>query len=163
MTAITHTLRIARAEHFRSEKDEQRLCDDFMRRASFDVVCHSQPQRATGVTLGVSDRRYRRRVPQRPEQGIAFAFEVKTDDPKSKLSREQHEYLIGEWEAGQRGACGTLEDLIAYHRVLVQGSLAEILGHERHLMAKWVAKGYRRERKPAPFKRGGFKRQRRRA
>ena len=134
-------LEVATAPHYRPEKDEQRLCDSFMARASFEIICFSQPQEATGVTLGVSDRRYRRPM-------LAFWWEVKTDDPKSKLSREQETFLLGEIAAGQYAGCGTLDDLIAYHAALIAGNLSALRLHQRELVARWVLKGYRTARKP---------------
>ena len=136
VTAGKTVRQIAETPHIRSEKDEQRLCDSFMLRASWEVICFSQPHEASGMTLGIADRRYRR-----PAQ--AFWWEVKTEDPKSKLSREQEAFLLGEIAAGQWAGCGTLDDLIEYHASMLSGYPLVHRMNQRELIARWVLKGYR--------------------
>ena len=87
----------------RTERDEERDCDAFVRMIGGKeaVVERSPPHRFMG-TKGIPDRRYRL-------FDVAFDFEVKK--PAGVLSDEQIAYLRAERQCGNLAACGTLQDL----------------------------------------------------
>jgi hypothetical protein len=88
----------------RSERDEERACDDLVRLLGGKeaVVQRSPPHKFMG-TRGIPDRRYRL-------FGVAFDFEVKK--PGGELSYYQIEYRRAERACGCLAACGTLQDLL---------------------------------------------------
>lgn len=136
---------IATTPHVRSEKAEERLCDDLIARISgagkASVIRFSQA-RATMQTPGIPDRRY-------ALWGCRFWFEVKASN--GKLSPAQRDFLIAELDAGCLAACGTLEDLAAL--VTAVRSLRGVSGLNdetglipfacRDLVAKWAKRGMR--------------------
>ena len=128
----------------RSESAEEALCDDLIARiAGREGVVRLSQRRASNVTLGLPDRRYR-------VHGTAFFWEVKTAAPASKLSAAQRDFLRAELSAGCLAGCGTLEDLADYVAMLVESRDAgrDIQYHWRHkhcadLVDCWTAKGMR--------------------
>lgn len=132
----------------RSEKAEGELCDDCVARISGKrgVVNLSQV-RASMLTVGVSDRRYRL-------LGVALMYELKAHD--GQLTKSQHEFLLDELEHGALACCGGLEDLrgfIAAVRLEHQTGQPRIREYCHNTIARWAAKGYRRERIPSKRRR----------
>lgn len=134
----------------RSEDEEEVACDDFVATiASRAQVVRLSQRRASHITRGVSDRRYRL-------YAAAFFFEVKADD--GKLTSTQHRFLDAELESGAYALCGTLEDL---QRWVMWLQAARSLSHEerllrglaycRNVVQRWALRGYRPE---APARRG---------
>lgn len=134
-------LRAVSGRACRSEAAEEALCDDFIARSGEQsgVVRLSQ-RRASMVTRGVSDRRYR-------VSGVAFWYEVKAED--GRLTPSQARFLLDELLCGAPAACGTLEDLQQFVTALRgadandRRQLAVDLGIR--LVERWARKGYRRE------------------
>lgn len=124
----------------RSEKAEERLCDDLVARiAGREAVVRFSQARATNQTPGIPDRRYRL-------FGVALWFEIKAEN--GKLSAAQRDYLRAELACGSAAACGTLEDLSALLPVLREDRVAIVPGAElldacTTLVDRWVARGLR--------------------
>lgn len=131
----------------RSEDAEEQLCDDLIASiAGPSGVVRLSQRRASNITRGVSDRRYR-------VYGEAFFFEVKAED--GKLTRTQHEFLLAELAAGALAACGTLEDLQLLLAALAstreQPYLPRSITRQTTcagIINRWVQKGYRHESTP---------------
>lgn len=130
----------------RDEDAEEALCDDFIARSGdgSSVVRLSQ-RRASMVTRGISDRRYRIGG---GIGGVAFWYEVKAAD--GKLTPSQHRFLLDELLCGGPAACGTLEDLQQYVTALRSTAPADrrqrAIDLGIRLVETWARKGYRRER-----------------
>lgn len=126
----------------RGEDAEELLCDQFIARISGPrgVVRLSQ-RRASMITVGVSDRRYR-------FHQVAAFFEVKAEDGQLTLS--QHLFLLDELLHGGYASVGTLDDLRALVEVSVsqpvEGRHARLVEHCRQTIARWAARGFRAER-----------------
>lgn len=88
-----------------TEADVVRQCDQLARAMGFVVVNFSQ-SRASRITEGVPDRRYRN-----PRIVFAFWFEAKA--PGGKLTREQYQFLKEELACGSVAGCGGLDELKA--------------------------------------------------
>ncbi len=135
-------LAIATAPHVRSEKDEQRLCDDFIARTTIvvpSIVRFSQP-RNTMQTLGIPDRRYR-------AWGVPFWWECKAEN--GYLSAEQIEFLRTELHFGALGGVGTLDDLIAFTdpmRVRVDDWKHQLVVRARTLIERYTRPARRAKR-----------------
>lgn len=131
----------------RDEDAEEVLCDDFVARISgrSGVVRLSQ-RRASNITRGVSDRRYR-------IHDVAFFYEVKAAD--GKLTATQHAFLLDELQHGALAAVGTFADLEELVKLLersrslpwLRRSLV-LTTHCMGLIQRWAAKGYRHESTP---------------
>ena len=92
----------------RSEKAEERLCDQLIAKLGGQIVHFSHPGR-TMQTPGIPDRRYRL-------YGVAFWWEVKK--ASGRLSKAQVDFLMAELEAGEFVGCGDLNVLVAYAECL---------------------------------------------
>lgn len=126
---MNELLRIATRRHVRSEKAEERLCDNLMAKLGFTVVRFSQA-RATNQTLGIPDRRYRNTT-----IGRAFWWEVKAAN--GKLSEQQFLFLRGEQGVGDSAGCGTLDDLLEWQKRKFN------FGFGEELVLRWSQKGFR--------------------
>jgi hypothetical protein len=102
-------LEIATKIRTRSEKAEEALCVDFATRAGWDVVKLSQYQKPAGMTLGIPDLYL-----ESPDGKDGLWFEVKTEAPTSRLSREQYAFLQRRLRRSLASA-GTFDDL---HKIL---------------------------------------------
>lgn len=136
----------------RSEKAEQQLCDDLISRiAGKEHIVNLSQTRASMITVGVPDRRYR-------VYGVGLWWETKPED--GKLTAEQHAFLLSELRHGALGGVGTLEDLQrmlvplqALHSARDSHTRADAIAHAAMhcltLVGQWAARGYRRERQPS--------------
>lgn len=140
--------RMATKRAIRSERDEERLCDDLVARISSRdcVVRFSQP-RNTMQTPGIPDRRYW-------VYNVALWYEIKAAN--GRLTGAQEGFLRSELARGCLAACGTLEDLAALLPVLravahpvMPVKAADVTAlcsaHAacRELVDRWAAKGFR--------------------
>ena len=138
-------LQIAKTPVRVSEKTVEARCDDLVAQISGrqDVVRFSQA-RATGQTLGISDRRYR-------AFGRAFWFEVKAED--GKLSREQLEFLGAEHACGELACCGGVEELktvLTALRIETERQDHDDFALDicRRIVQDWQGRGIRGEKSP---------------
>jgi hypothetical protein len=130
----------------RSEKAELQLCDDLVARiGDREGVVNLSQQRASMVTIGISDRRYRLK-------GYAFFWEGKADD--GKLTMSQHQFLLEELKHGALAGCGGLQDLQEfvgmlqpYDSLVPATLLSSLRAHCLNLVQRWASKGYRAERR----------------
>lgn len=133
---------LARARGCRSERAEVDLCDDLILRiAGRAGVVNLSQSRASMLTRGLSDRRYR-------VHRAAFFWEGKAED--GQLTCSQHLFLLAELQAGSLAGCGTLDDLNDLLGALVSPARTHAL-LERYcleLIGRWAARGYRTERTP---------------
>ena len=105
-----HLLAVARQVRVRSEKDEERLGDDFMARLGYDVIRLSQA-RASRQSLGVPDRKY-----FNPARGVAVWWEAKRAGGKQRP--EQAWFQRTAEACGEVYVCGPFEALrAAVHRL----------------------------------------------
>ena len=98
-----HLLAVARQVRVRSEKDEERLGDDFMARLGYDVIRLSQA-RASRQTLGVPDRRY-----YHTGRGLSLWWEAKRAGGKQRP--EQAWFQRTAEACGEVYVSGPFEDL----------------------------------------------------
>src|ERR1051326_7436712 len=98
-----HLLDVAGKPRVRSEKDEERLGDDFMAKHGYEVIRLSQ-SRATMQTEGVSDRRYYHR-------GWKHAVwrEAKREGGKQRARQRWFEELVT--GCGEEYVCGAAAGL----------------------------------------------------
>lgn len=141
----------ARARSCRSEDAEQALCDDLVARISGKadgVVEQSQKRAATYLTRGLPDRRYRL-------LGLCVMWETKADD--GQLTPSQHAFLLRELQFNAVACCGGLEDLqgfVAAVRLEHQTKQPRVRDYCMATIARWAAKGYRREAAPRLRRKG---------
>lgn len=141
---------LQKARKCRSEDDEIALIDDYVSRISGrddGVVEQSQKRAAMYITLGMPDRRYRL-------LGLCTMWEGKAED--GKLTMSQHEFLLRELQFGAYACCGTLEDFerfVAAVRLEHQTKEPRVREHCLTTIARWAAKGYRKEAPPRPRRR----------
>lgn len=119
----------------RSEAAEAQLCDDFVMKAPRGSMANLSQQRASNLTRGLSDRRYR-------FYGHSFFYELKAED--GQLTASQHGFLLDELANGALATCGTLEDLQWFAARCAEGS-TQLDVHCLTLVKRWAEKGYRRE------------------
>lgn len=119
-----------------AESDVQKQCDALVRQCGGEVISFAQP-RATMQTEGIPDRRY-------VVFGRAFWWEVKAAD--GQLTASQHDFLVRDLHADGLAGCGTVEDLRDYlTQVRISLGVGRAAGFA--LVARWAARGFRRERK----------------
>lgn len=118
------------------EKVEAAECDKLILQCGGEIVNFSQPFRAA-QTAGISDRRYRC-------FGVAFWFEVKSQDKEAQLTADQYDFLTAEFYANSPGACGTLADLTLYLPEVRKG---RALSAGRIIVDRWKQRGFRRTSK----------------
>ena len=133
--AKASVLEIARGQYTRSEKEEERRCDDLILGAGGEAVHFSQA-RASKQTPGIPDRRYRVR-------GVAFWWEVKAED--GQLTRDQYHFLMRERHAGCLGGCGTSEDLVKVLTCKPGDIPLELIAS----VVQWATRGFRGEKRMA--------------
>ena len=92
----------------RSEKAEERLCDQLIAKLGGQIVHFSHPGR-TMQTPGIPDRRYRL-------YGVAFWWEVKK--ASGRLTKDQVAFLTAELNHGAYAGCGNLDELVRYASAL---------------------------------------------
>lgn len=124
-------LQIATTPHVRTEKDEEKLCDQLARKCGWQVVRFSQA-RATMQTEGIPDRLY-----VNAQHKTAMWWEVKRAG--GQLTRAQYELLCALNACGHRVGCGTLEDFTA----VLAGRFHPII-----TVTNWADRGFRGEPKP---------------
>lgn len=130
----------------RDEDAEEALCDSFVALlVGRDEVVRLSQRRASNITRGVSDRRYRL-------YAAAFFFEVKAVD--GKLTQTQHAFLLAELDSGAYALCGTLDDLRrwadwlqASRSLPVNERTEKGLAYCRNVVQRWALRGYRSEPK----------------
>ena len=138
ITLGPHSPRASRAgtgRGCRGEGDEAALCDDFVLRAPRGSLANLSQQRASNLTRGLSDRRYR-------FYGASFFYEIKAED--GQLTATQHGFLLDELANGALATCGTLDDLQWFAARCAAGH-TRLDVHCLTLVMRWAAKGYRRE------------------
>ncbi len=120
-----------------SEAEETRRCDDLASALGYEVARLEQ-RRASRLKLGLPDRYYRHRA-----RGVTIWWESKR--ASGKLTREQHEFLVGELEAGRNlAACGTATEFRAVLELVARGA-TQGMARERcqTIVGLYAERGYR--------------------